>query len=1152
MSPHTPLHPPLPQQAGQRLTWAGLHGASNSVAIASAAERHSGLSVVICIDSNQSLQLEEELRFFASEPVIHLPDWETLPYDSFSPHQDIISERLRTFYNIAELQRGILVVPITALMQCTVAPHYIAQNSLVLASGQILAIDTFRDKLTSSGYRHVETVFEHGEFAVRGAIIDVFPMGCKLPIRIELFDDEIDSLRSFDTETQRTSERLDSVNMLPAKEFPLDSAGIRAFRHNWHETFDVNHSACPIYQDISAGVASPGIEYYLPLFFDRRYTLLDHLPAQALIIHTPGVHSAAESFWREIVSRYTEYGVDPLRPLLHPQRVFLRVDELFAELKQFASVQQLAASADPASSNELATAPLPAVDVNSQLAQPLQKLQQLLLAQSNARVLFCCESAGRRETMLEHLQSIGVRPAPVTHWSEFVASAAQHSIAIAPVYVGCSMTADQLLIICEDQLFGHRVRQRRRREPESGINPDLVIKNLTELRIGAAVVHIEHGVGRYRGLITLTVDNNAAEFLHLEYADDAQLYVPVSALHLINRYSGAEDDLAPLHRLGSEQWQKARRKAAEKVADVAAELLEIYAQRAARKGFQFTNPEADYRRFADMFPFEETPDQQATIRAVMQDMLSATAMDRLVCGDVGFGKTEIALRAAFIAAQNSKQVVVLVPTTLLAAQHFDTFKDRFADWPVTIEMLSRFKSTKEQQLIEKRLQQGSIDIVIGTHKLLQKKLRYKALGLLIIDEEHRFGVKQKETLKALRSEVDILTLTATPIPRTLNMSIAGLRDLSIIATPPARRLSIKTFVRERHKPVIREAILREILRGGQVYYLHNEVKTINRAAEELAELVPEARCGIGHGQMHERELERVMADFYHKRFNVLVCTTIIETGIDVPTANTIIIERADKFGLAQLHQLRGRVGRSHHQAYAYLFTPAVKNITKDALKRLEAIEQAGDLGAGFTLASHDLEIRGAGELLGEEQSGQIQNIGFSLYMDMLDRAVKALQSGEHLDLDQPFNMTSNINLRVPALIPDDYLPDVHNRLIMYKRIASAEDDATSLALREEMVDRFGVLAEPIKHLFRIAKLRRHANALAIAKIDAGPAGGRIEFTSSTTVEPFALITLVQQQPATYKMHGANSLKFAMDLSAIDTRFQFVENLLITLGTPVAA
>ncbi|MGI9288253.1 MAG: transcription-repair coupling factor [Pseudomonadales bacterium] len=1151
MSLITPLHPPLPQKPGQRLTWAGLHGASNSVAIASAAEHHDGLTVVICVDSSQSLQLEEELRFFASEPVVHLPDWETLPYDSFSPHQDIISERLRTFYRIGELQRGILVVPITALMQCTVAPHYIAQNSLVLANGQTLSIDSFRHKLTSSGYRHVETVFEHGEFAVRGAIIDVFPMGSKLPIRIELFDDEIDSLRSFDTESQRTSERLDRVNMLPAKEFPLDSGGVQTFRHNWHETFDVNHSACPIYQDISTGVASPGIEYYLPLFFDRRYTLLDHLPDEALIIHTSGVHAAAESFWQEIVNRYTEYGVDPLRPLLQPQQVFLRVDELFSELKQFTSVQQLEAGTASGEGNDLASTPLPAIDVNSQLAQPLQKLEHLL-ADSSARVLFCCESAGRRETMLEHLQNVGVQPVQLTHWSEFVAGDAQYNIAIAPVYVGCHMTADELLIICEDQLFGHRVRQRRRREPELGINADLVIKNLTELRIGAPVVHIEHGVGRYRGLITLTVDNSASEFLHLEYADDAQLYVPVTALHLINRYSGAEDDLAPLHRLGSDHWQKARRKAAEKVADVAAELLEIYAQRAARKGFKFNNPEADYRRFADMFPFEETVDQQTTIRAVMHDMLSDTAMDRLVCGDVGFGKTEIALRAAFVTAQNSKQVVVLVPTTLLAAQHFDTFKDRFADWPVTIEMLSRFKSAKEQQVIEKRLQEGSIDIVVGTHKLLQKKRRYKALGLLIIDEEHRFGVKQKEALKALRSEVDILTLTATPIPRTLNMSIAGLRDLSIIATPPARRLSVKTFVRERHDPVIREAILREILRGGQVYYLHNDVKTIERAAEELAELVPEARCVIGHGQMRERELERVMSDFYHKRFNVLVCTTIIETGLDVPTANTIIIERADKFGLAQLHQLRGRVGRSHHQAYAYLFTPSIKNISKDAVKRLEAIEQAGDLGAGFTLATHDMEIRGAGELLGEEQSGQIQNIGFSLYMDMLDRAVKALQSGEQLDLEQTFSMNSDINLRVPALIPDDYLPDVHNRLIMYKRIASAEDDATLLALREEMVDRFGVLTEPIKNLFRSAKLRREANALGIAKIDAGPAGGRIEFARNTSVEPFALVSLVQQQSATYKMQGANSLKFTMNLEAIEDRFQFIENLLVTLGTPVAA
>lgn len=678
MTATSPLNPPLPRTRERRVSWTGLHGAASTVAIASAAQQHDGLTVVICTASSQSLQLEEELQFFATESVLHLPDWETLPYDSFSPHQDIVSERLHAFYRIAELQRGILVVPVTALMQCTVAPHYIAQNSLVLSVGQQLSIGSFRAKLHSSGYRHVETVFEHGEFAVRGAIIDVFPMGSKLPIRIELFDDEIDSLRSFDVESQRTSERLDSVYMLPAKEFPLDDSGIQTFRHHWHESFDVNHSACPVYQDVSAGVASPGIEYYLPLFFDRRYSLLDHLPARSLVIQAAGAHPAAESFWQEIVSRYTEYGVDPLRPLLPPQRVFLRVDELFAGLKRFAGAQLLDAGLPQPDACNLATSPLPDIAANSQATQPLAKLQELLAA-SNSRVLFCCESAGRRETMLEHFSSIGVRPEPVAHWSEFVAGGPAQAIAIAPVYEGCQLSADGLLIICEDQLFGHRVRQRRRRDAEPSVNPDLVIKNLTELRIGAPVVHIEHGVGRYRGLVTLTLDNGVGEFLQLQYADEAQLYVPVSALHLISRYSGAEEELAPLHRLGSDQWHKARRKAAEKVADVAAELLEIYAQRAARKGFKFNNPEADYQRFVEMFPFEETADQQATMRAVMADMLSAAPMDRLVCGDVGFGKTEIALRAAFVAVQNSKQVVVLVPTTLLAAQHFDTFKDRFAD-----------------------------------------------------------------------------------------------------------------------------------------------------------------------------------------------------------------------------------------------------------------------------------------------------------------------------------------------------------------------------------------------------------------------------------------------------------------------------------------
>ncbi|MBF2968792.1 transcription-repair coupling factor, partial [Pseudomonas aeruginosa] len=693
----------------------------------------------------------------------------------------------------------------------------------------------------------------------------------------------------------------------------------------------------------------------------------------------------------------------------------------------------------------------------------------------------------------------------------------------------------------ESPLFGQRVMQRRRRE-KTRDGGDAVIKNLTELREGAPVVHIDHGVGRYLGLITLEVDNQQAEFLMLQYAEDAKLYVPVANLHLIARYTGADDALAPLHRLGSETWQKAKRKAAEQVRDVAAELLDIYARRAAREGFAFKDPQADYASFSAGFPFEETPDQQSAIEAVVADMLAPRPMDRLVCGDVGFGKTEVAMRAAFVAVHSGKQVAVLVPTTLLAQQHYNSFRDRFADWPVSVEVMSRFKSAKEVENAARLLAEGKIDILIGTHKLLQEDVKFANLGLVVIDEEHRFGVRQKEQLKALRSEVDILTLTATPIPRTLNMAVSGMRDLSIIATPPARRLSVRTFVMEQQNAVIKEALLRELLRGGQVYYLHNEVKTIEKCARDLAELVPEARIGIGHGQMHERELEQVMSDFYHKRFNVLVASTIIETGIDVPSANTILIERADKFGLAQLHQLRGRVGRSHHQAYAYLLTPPRRQMTPDAEKRLEAIANAQDLGAGFVLATHDLEIRGAGELLGDGQSGQIQAVGFTLYMEMLERAVKAIRKGEQPNLEQPLGGGPEVNLRVPALIPEDYLPDVHARLILYKRIANAPDEEGLRELQVEMIDRFGLLPDPAKNLMRLTLLKLQAEKLGILKVDAGPQGGRIEFAADTQVDPLVLIKLIQGQPNRYKFEGATLFRFQVPMERPEERFNTLEAL----------
>lgn len=1155
---HSIFQPLMPKNTAIRAEWPLMAGAGRALAIVAAAKAHSGLSLVVCADSSTSLQLEEDLHFFCADEdisVLHLPDWETLPYDSFSPHQDIVSDRLQTLHQLHNLGPGhqaILVVPISAMMQTTTAPAYITANSLVLEERQPLDIKQFRQSLTESGYNCVESVYEHGEFAVRGSILDLFPMGSDAPVRIELFDDEVESLRYFDTESQRTTVRLRNISLLPAKEFPLDAEGIARFRRRWHESFSVDHSACTVYQDISAGLASAGIEYYLPLFFDRRYSLLDHLSTNVMLITEPELHTAAESFLQEVQKRFEEYGVDPTRPLLPPEQVFLKVDELFSAFKKLPQIA-LAEATEEASESALAW---PDLEVDRRANEPLHKLgsslQDYFENHAQRRILFCAESAGRLNTLEEQLRTLNLNCQTVSGWRDFLDTDAQFSLAVAPLLEGCRLDSDGLGIICEDQLAGHQVRQRAKQENDSIVNPDLLVKNLTELQINAPVVHIEHGVGRYRGLIILDIDGQAAEFLYLEYAEDAKLYVPVSSLHLINRYLGAEEDSAPLHRLGSEQWQRARRKAAEQVADVAAELLIINAKRAARPGFVFTNPGDDYIRFADSFAFEETPDQQLAIDAVLKDMYSNNPMDRLVCGDVGFGKTEVALRAAFVAALSGKQVAVLVPTTLLAQQHFETFNDRFADWPINVDVLSRFKSNKEQAETISSLANGKLDIVIGTHKLLQKDIRYKSLGLLIIDEEHRFGVKQKESLKALRSEVDILTLTATPIPRTLNMAMSGLRDLSIIASPPAKRLSIKTFVREYHKPVTREAILREILRGGQVYFLHNEVKSIQRTAEQISELVPEARCAIAHGQMPERELERVMSDFYHRRFNVLVCTTIIETGIDVPSANTIIIERADKFGLAQLHQLRGRVGRSHHQAYAYLFTPHPKSLTKDAEKRLEAIEQAGDLGAGFTLATHDLEIRGAGELLGDEQSGQIQSVGFSLYMDMLDRAVRALQSGEEIDLETPANIGGEINLRVPALIPDAYLPDVHSRLILYKRISSVENDEDIIALREEMIDRFGPLPDAVRNLFLIASLRLKAQALGVEKIDCGPKYGRFEFGSKTSVDPMVLVNLVQKQSLTYKMEGANALKFSQELEEPHERFTFVDELMELLNSKAAA
>lgn len=1153
----------LPQKANDQKTWGNAQGAGLSWSITQATQQHQGLSLIITQDTRTALQIEEELRFFAEDEqqILSFPDWETLPYDSFSPHQDIISQRIATLAKLPTLKNGCLIVPLSTLMHRIAPKTFLTGQSLVLDCGETFDIELSRRQLEETGYHCVDTVYEHGEFAVRGAIFDIFPMGSKLPFRIDLFDDEIDTIRTFDPETQRSIDKVSSVRLLPAKEFPLTDEAIAAFKSRFKHTFDVDPRACPVYQDVSDGIASAGIEYFLPLFFDTTATLFDYLPENALVITPPELENHAAQFWHDSETRYEDLRHDIQRPLLPPGDLFLRVDQLFAAVKSF---RRLTISREPVETKpgrlNLPLNTPPDLPVKAKAQNPLLKMESYIIAakESGKRILFCAESAGRRESLQELLGRIRIHPKAVTHWQDFIADPAiQAGIITGPLLSGLEISPElndsqaNLSIITESQLFGDRVMQSRRRK-RSDDSSENVIKNLTELKINAPVVHLDHGVGRYKGLQSLEFDGQQQEFLTLEYGDGAKLYVPVASLHLISRYSGVDDALAPLHKLGNEQWSREKRKAAEKIQDTAAELLNVYARRAAKQGYQYKLSRHDYEAFCEGFAFEETPDQMAAIDAVIADMTSPQPMDRLVCGDVGFGKTEVAMRAAFIAVQAGKQVAVLVPTTLLAQQHYETFKDRFADMPVTVEVLSRFKTGKEQNQALKQLQDGKLDIVVGTHKLLQESVKFHNLGLVIVDEEHRFGVRHKERLKELRAEVDMLTLTATPIPRTLNMAMSGIRDMSIIATPPAKRLSIKTFVRQTNDGIVKEAVLRELLRGGQVYFLHNEVKSIEKRAQEIQTLIPEARIAVAHGQMRERELERIMSDFYHKRFNLLVCTTIIETGIDVPTANTIIMDRADKLGLAQMHQLRGRVGRSHHQAYAYLLTPPPKAMTTDAKKRLDAIAEAHDLGAGFTLASHDLEIRGAGELLGEEQSGNMNTIGYALFMEMLDQAVAAIKAGKTPNLDKPLKHGPEINLRLPTLIPDDYLPDVHNRLIMYKRIANAKSDDELQELKVEMIDRFGLLPDAIKYLFRVTSLKLRAEQLGVSKIDAGPNGGRMEFGPDTQVDPLTIVKMVQSQPQNYRLEGADKLKFMLESESYDERIQIVETLIEKLSPKASA
>ena len=1141
-------HPPLPATPKQRRYWTPPHGSARALLVAEAARSHGGLLVAVTRDTQRAHALEDELRIFAGGlPVLHFPDWETLPYDVFSPHPEIVSQRIATLYQLPSVERGVLVVPMATLMQRIAPRSHITGSGLMLKKGQKFDLSAEQRRLEAAGYRNVPQVAEPGDFAIRGALIDIFPMGTDEPYRVELFDDDVESIRSFDPETQRSNQQVERVELLPAREFPLTDAAAKDFRGKLRERFPIDVRRCPLYQDMKEGVTPGGIEYYLPLFFEQTATLFDYLSETAVFLLAEGALDSAQQFWQQTGERYDQRAHDIERPVLPPAELYLSPEQLREQLNKRLRVEVVPSGHEHAVNT--GTQPAPEVQINRKGEEPGTALRHFM-ASYPGRVLIAADSAGRREALIETLAAAGMKPDSVENWHSFVpakGASPKFAITTAALEQGFAITQPALTVLTERELYGERVRTERKRRRGAERDPESIIRDLTELTIGAPIVHVDHGVGRYQGLVSMDVGGMAGEFLTIEYAKGDKLYVPVAQLGLVSRYSGTAPELAPLHSLGGDAWERARKKAAEKVRDVAAELLAIYAQREARGGQSLLIDRQLIEEFGASFPFEETPDQEHAIGAVLGDLAAPRAMDRVICGDVGFGKTEVALRAAFAAATAGKQVAVLVPTTLLAQQHYRNFADRFADWPVRVDVLSRFKSTKEVNDALKRLADGQIDVIIGTHKLLQPDIKFKDLGLVIVDEEQRFGVRQKEQLKKLRAEVDLLTMTATPIPRTLNMAMSGLRDLSLIATPPAHRMAVRTFISAWEPALIREAFQRELQRGGQVYFLHNEVNTIERTAREVQELIPEARIGIAHGQMPERELEQVMADFHRQRFNVLVCTTIIETGIDIPTANTIIIDRADRFGLAQLHQLRGRVGRSHHRAYAYLVVPDRKAMTADAEKRLEALASLEELGAGFTLATHDLEIRGAGELLGDEQSGQIQEIGFGLYTELLERAVRALKSGKVPDFDLTSEHETEVELHLPALIPDDYLPDVHTRLTLYKRIASARNEDSLRDLQVEMIDRFGLLPDPTKQLFAIAGLKLMATPLGIRKLDFGPNGGRIVFRDKPEVDPMTIIKLVQRLPRVYKLEGQDKLRVTLDLPGATERIRSAQDVLVALG-----
>lgn len=1128
-------HLPKP---GQRFVLPLAHGSSDAYALATAAlalKANRQMLTVVVANASDGQRLLDEIPWFADGKLAcHLlPDWETLPYDAFSPHQDLVSERLATLHEIRNGQCDVLVVPATTALVRLAPPSFLAAYTFFFRQGERLDEARLKAQLTLAGYTHVSQVMSPGEYSVRGGLIDLFPMGSVLPYRLDLFGDEIETIRTFDADTQRSLYPVREVRLLPGREFPMDDAARTAFRGRWRERFEGDPSRSPIYRDIGNGIASAGIEYYLPLFFEQTANLFNYLPDDAPVALVGDIDAAIGRFWLDTESRYRFLKSDRERPILEPHELFLGAEQFFTCIKPHGRWN---IARDPAAPSSELSAPIPDIAVNRRLDDPLTNLRNYL-ARSDTRVMICADSAGRRETLQQYFGEYKLELTPVEGFEGFRQSDARLALGVAPLQAGFELLdadSGHLVFITETELYAGSGRRAGKKKQEATSQVESMVRDLSELKIGDPVVHINHGIGRYMGLTSMDLGEGETEFLHLEYAKDTKLYVPVSQLHVISRYSGTSPEDAPLHSLGSGQWEKAKRKAAEQVRDTAAELLNLYARRAARQGHAFEYSHLDYENFAQSFGFDETPDQAEAIHNVIKDMTSGRPMDRLVCGDVGFGKTEVALRAAFIAVMGGKQVAILAPTTLLAEQHAQTFADRFADWPVRIAELSRFRTGKEINNAIKGMADGTLDIVIGTHKLLSPDVKFTRLGLVIIDEEHRFGVRQKEVLKALRAEVDVLTLTATPIPRTLGMALEGLRDFSIIATAPQKRLAIKTFVRSEDGSIIREACLRELKRGGQIYFLHNEVDTIENRRAMLQELLPEARIGVAHGQMHERDLEKVMRDFVAQRFNILLCTTIIETGIDVPTANTIIMHRADKFGLAQLHQLRGRVGRSHHQAYAYLLVNDLSNLTKQSQRRLDAIQQMEELGSGFYLAMHDLEIRGAGEVLGDNQSGEMLEIGFQLYSDMLNEAVRSLKAGKEPDLAAPLSSTTEINLHVPALLPADYCGDVHERLSIYKRLANCESQDRIDGMQEELIDRFGKLPDAVKALVETHRLRIAAKSVGIVKIDAHGEAASLQFMEQPPIDPIKIITLIQKNRQV-KLAGQDKLRITASMPDLAAR-----------------